>query len=159
MVDWQVIIEKHGPAVWQTSYRLLGNHADAANIRSLKPDESVILTIIGKGGPTGTTIVATRMLPGEDQIVIQERTADGKMITKMATVSALNDIGLSSPAILVIRTKKSDIDEFAKGDLDLEKFRQRVQLLTYPLLGGVDGNNNPLDIYYRLNTTGYSNMY
>ena len=31
MVDWQVIIEKHGPAVWQTSYRLLGNHADAAD--------------------------------------------------------------------------------------------------------------------------------
>jgi RNA polymerase sigma-70 factor (ECF subfamily) len=24
-------MEKHGPAVWQTSYRLLGNHADAAD--------------------------------------------------------------------------------------------------------------------------------
>ena len=31
MVDWQIIIDKHGPAVWQTSYRLLGNHADAAD--------------------------------------------------------------------------------------------------------------------------------
>lgn len=31
MVDWQVIIEKHGPAVWQTSYRLLGNHEDASD--------------------------------------------------------------------------------------------------------------------------------
>ena len=31
MVDWQVIIEKHGPTVWKTSYRLLGNHADAAD--------------------------------------------------------------------------------------------------------------------------------
>ena len=31
MVDWQVIIEKHGPVVWQTAYRLLGNHADAAD--------------------------------------------------------------------------------------------------------------------------------
>lgn len=31
MVDWQVIIKKHGPAVWQISYRLLGNHADAAD--------------------------------------------------------------------------------------------------------------------------------
>ena len=31
MVDWQVIIKKHGPAVWQTSYRLLGNHADVAD--------------------------------------------------------------------------------------------------------------------------------
>ena len=31
MIDWQVIIKKHGPVVWQTAYRLLGNHADAAD--------------------------------------------------------------------------------------------------------------------------------
>ena len=30
-VNWRLIIEKHGPAVWQTAYRLLGNHADAAD--------------------------------------------------------------------------------------------------------------------------------
>ena len=31
VIDWQVIIEEHGPAVWQTAYRLLGNRADAAD--------------------------------------------------------------------------------------------------------------------------------
>ena len=31
MIDWQSIINKHGPAVWQTAYRLLGNHTDAAD--------------------------------------------------------------------------------------------------------------------------------
>jgi len=31
VVDWQVIIKEHGPVVWQTAYRLLGNHADAAD--------------------------------------------------------------------------------------------------------------------------------
>lgn len=31
MIDWQAIIEEHGPAVWQTAYRLLGNDADAAD--------------------------------------------------------------------------------------------------------------------------------
>lgn len=31
MIDWQVVIKKHGPAVWQTAYRLLGNHTDAAD--------------------------------------------------------------------------------------------------------------------------------
>lgn len=31
MIDWQTIIEKHGPVVWQTAYRLLGNRADAAD--------------------------------------------------------------------------------------------------------------------------------
>jgi RNA polymerase sigma-70 factor (ECF subfamily) len=29
--DWQAIVEEHGPLVWQTAYRLLANHADAAD--------------------------------------------------------------------------------------------------------------------------------
>jgi hypothetical protein len=68
----------------------------------------------------------------------------------MVTGSALDDIGLSSPAVLVIRTKKSDIDEFAKGDLGFDQFRQRVQILTHPLLGGAVGGSgfNPYDNRY-----------
>lgn len=31
VVDWKIIIKEHGPAVWQTAYRLLGNDADAAD--------------------------------------------------------------------------------------------------------------------------------
>jgi RNA polymerase sigma-70 factor (ECF subfamily) len=31
VIDWQAIIKEHGPAVWQTAYRLLGNDADAAD--------------------------------------------------------------------------------------------------------------------------------
>jgi RNA polymerase sigma-70 factor (ECF subfamily) len=29
--DWQAIVRDHGPAVWQTTYRLLANHSDAAD--------------------------------------------------------------------------------------------------------------------------------
>jgi RNA polymerase sigma-70 factor (ECF subfamily) len=29
--DWQVIVEEHGPVVWQTAQRLLANEADAAD--------------------------------------------------------------------------------------------------------------------------------
>jgi RNA polymerase sigma-70 factor (ECF subfamily) len=29
--DWQAIVKDYGPTVWQTAYRLLGNHADAAD--------------------------------------------------------------------------------------------------------------------------------
>lgn len=29
--DWQVVVEEYGPLVWQTAYRLLANHADAAD--------------------------------------------------------------------------------------------------------------------------------
>jgi RNA polymerase sigma-70 factor (ECF subfamily) len=31
VIDWQIIIEKHGSAVWQTAYRLLGNGTDATD--------------------------------------------------------------------------------------------------------------------------------
>jgi len=31
VIDWQTIIEKHSPVVWQISYKLLGNRADAAD--------------------------------------------------------------------------------------------------------------------------------
>jgi len=31
VIDWQLIVKKHGPAVWQTAYRLLGNYTDAAD--------------------------------------------------------------------------------------------------------------------------------
>lgn len=31
MIDWQVIVRKYGPTVWQTAYRLVGNHTDAAD--------------------------------------------------------------------------------------------------------------------------------
>jgi RNA polymerase sigma-70 factor (ECF subfamily) len=29
--DWQVVVREYGPLVWQTAYRLLANHADAAD--------------------------------------------------------------------------------------------------------------------------------
>lgn len=29
--DWQAIVKDHGPAVWQTAYRLLGNRSDTAD--------------------------------------------------------------------------------------------------------------------------------
>jgi len=29
--DWQIIVTECGPLVWRTAYRLLGNHADAAD--------------------------------------------------------------------------------------------------------------------------------
>ena len=31
VIDWQIIIKEHGPVVWNTAYRLLGNSADAAD--------------------------------------------------------------------------------------------------------------------------------
>jgi hypothetical protein len=117
----------------------------ATNIRSLKPDESVVLTVTGIGGSTSAKIIAVTRA-GENQVLVKERDTDGKMITRLiqGTGKELNDIGLSSPAILVIRAKRSEIDDFAKGNLDFDKFRERVQVLTCPLLSGAVGSIDSL---------------
>ena len=31
MTDWSKVVREHGPIVWKTAYRLLGNDADAAD--------------------------------------------------------------------------------------------------------------------------------
>jgi hypothetical protein len=105
----------------------------AANIRILKPDESVVLSITGSG-VSSDKIVSMVDIPGTDQIlVVQEK--GGSKVTKVYKGGLPGDLQLSSPTVLVIRAKKSDIDGFAKGSLNLDSFRQRVQILSYPLLG------------------------
>jgi hypothetical protein len=125
----------------------------AANIRVLKPDESVILSITGSG--TSGKIISMQDLPGTDQtLVVQE--SGGKKITKIYQGGLPEDIKLSSPTMLVIRAKKSDIDSFAKGDLNSDKFREKVQILSYPLLGDNVADTTSSIIGAR--TTGVSNF-
>ena len=105
----------------------------AANIRILKPDESVILSITGSG-VSSDKIVGIIGYPGTDQKLVIEKSG-GKQITKVYTGGLPDDLQLSSPTVLVIRARKTDIDNFAKGGLNLDGFRQRVQIISYPLLG------------------------
>ncbi|UCF15207.1 MAG: hypothetical protein JSW59_17515 [Phycisphaerales bacterium] len=100
----------------------------ASNIRNLKSEESVILTITGRGNSGDPTMIVTRV-DGHNRI-----------IREPASVAA------GSPMVLVIRAKKADIDSFSNGDLDLGQFRQRVQVLSYPYLGG--GSSQHSDLFH-----------
>ena len=93
----------------------------AANIRALKPDESVILTVIGKAGQSATSAIERLYEEGHSRHIITT--------TRAKT-------GFSSPAVLTIRTKKSDIDAFANGTLSFDQFTQKILLLSYSYLGG-----------------------
>jgi hypothetical protein len=46
-------------------------------------------------------------------------------------MSGFGGAGASGATVLTIRAKKSDIDTFAKGELDYEQFRPKVQIFTY----------------------------
>jgi hypothetical protein len=115
----------------------------AKNIRNLKSDESVILTVAGGGESAGTKITAINVA-GNNQVIVEEKSADGKSKMRIINGNTLDDIGLSTQTVLVIRAKRSDIDAFAKDELDLDKFRTHVQMFTYPYLGSVKVRGNSL---------------
>lgn len=96
----------------------------AANIRTLKPDESVILTIRGYEPAAAVRTVPTLGTGPDTRIHITHK-----------SVVQVDEMGFFSPTVLTIRAKKSDIDAFSKGQLDFDQFRQNTQTLTYPYLG------------------------
>jgi hypothetical protein len=98
----------------------------ASNIRSLKPDESVIITVTGSSASSKTTGIA---IAGRGLVLKQNN--DNKSVSIVTPNTPLiGDWGTSSSTLLIIRAKKSDIDAFAEGDSDIDKFRQRVQIFT-----------------------------
>ncbi len=117
----------------------------AANIRAVKSDESVILTVTGKGSQSaGVTIQAI----GRGEILVEDKY---NKTVSIVEAPSLSDIGFSSPTVLVIRAKKSDIETFAKGQYDFDQFRQRTQLLLYPFLGasvGGPSRSSPTNVIY-----------
>lgn len=101
----------------------------AANIRNLTPDEAVVLTVTGR--PVEGKIESIRTVPGTNHIIVSSggttTVFEGGLPESLQTMSA--------PTVLTIRAKRSDIDAFAQGDVTLDQFRQRVQVLSHPQLG------------------------
>jgi hypothetical protein len=126
----------------------------AANIRSLKPDESVILTVTGSGESAGARVSAIHSrgasLSQRNQVVVQEKGGDGTVKARVVEAPSSGQTPYFSPTALVIRAKKSDIDEFGKGNLDVDQFRQRAQVLACPYLSGASGRGDALNPYYGL---------
>jgi len=94
---------------------LINTLKHAANIRTLKPDESVIVTV-GTGSQPGSHLSLYYLyqdMPGAGRLAIgQERC-------------------FPNHSILIIRASKESIDSFSKGEMDFAEFRERVQLFTY----------------------------
>ena len=92
----------------------------AANIQALKSDELVILTIFGRASQSGRTIGRS------------SRSTRGRGISRMGTTRTAGAKTSSfSTTVVTIRTKKSDIDAFSKGELDFDQFHERTQIITH----------------------------
>jgi hypothetical protein len=91
---------------------------NAANIRDLKADESITVSVFGGVTTVGPRphVSIRRGGGGSSAVMEEEREAP------------------EPPArgtILTIRVKKSDVDAFAKGKLTLDEFRKRAGMAIY----------------------------
>lgn len=103
----------------------------AANIRGLKTDEWVTV-VVRSSAPavliTGTIVTRSTIetSPAASDPSASTRTG---VRTSSATLPVVEQPGQAT--FLTIRAKKSDIDSFAKDQLNYDQFRQRVQTVKY----------------------------
>jgi hypothetical protein len=90
----------------------------AANIRALKPDQLVILTVIGEKNRSGATNTQS----------FSYGRSTGSRSRRIVQTAPEAETGSIVPTVLTICAKKSDIDAFAKGELDYEQFRKRIEI-------------------------------
>jgi len=94
----------------------------AANIRNLKPADSVIITVKGRdvAGPA-------LFFKAEAPLTLPQ---GSKTTGVYISSSKVAEMSLASSTVLIIRAKKSDIDAFSKDELDFDLFCQRLQIFT-----------------------------
>ncbi|HUW20214.1 MAG TPA: hypothetical protein VMW16_13030 [Sedimentisphaerales bacterium] len=97
----------------------------AANIRALEPDQWLIVTVIGASQPRNISMVAVART---SSVIVHDKDQN---VTKIYAGGVPTDIASSSPTVMTIRAKKVDADAFAAGELDLDAFREKVQIYTY----------------------------
>ncbi len=102
--------------VSQLKDTLLEALKNAANIRDLKPDDSVTICVFGGAGAGRTQVRSTTKrgaTPSPD-------------LANNVWVMTDHNGGPTRGTILTLRVKKSDADAFAKGKLTLEEFRKKL---------------------------------
>jgi hypothetical protein len=102
----------------------------AANIRGLKTDEWV--TIVVRSSAPAVIITGTFVTRSTSENSPAASNPSASLRTGVGTSSALPATEVPGQAtFLTIRAKKSDIDSFAKDQLNYDQFCQRVQSVKY----------------------------
>ena len=107
--------------VSQLKDTLLEALKNAANIRDLKPDDSVTICVFGGAG-AGRTQVRSATKRGA---------TPSPDVDTHVWVLGDHNAGPTRGTILTLRVKKSDADAFAKGKLTPEEFRKKAKIAAY----------------------------
>jgi hypothetical protein len=130
---WRPPREKYdAEQIEELKRELIKSLKHAANIRNLKSDEWVILTVTGAGRKSNEYISTYFKSPTDSASSASRYSGGGYSYSGGGGYS---ETGPSSAMVHTIRAKKSDVDAFAKGDLGYDKFREKVQIFSYPYLG------------------------
>ena len=115
----------------------------AANIRNLKADEWVILSVTGAGQQAGRVFgyefgksVPRPTQPSGRGVYGGGAGGFGGYGGGFGSgfgfgMGGFGGEGFPSSTVLTIRAKKSDVDAFAKGELDFEQFQKQVKIIMY----------------------------
>ena len=117
--------------------RIIKSLKHAANIRNIKPEEWIILTVHGAGRKNSgfVTIHSQNM---SKSISSSRGTGYGSAYGFGGGAGGGGGMMMgpdqkqpSQGSVMTIRAKKSDVDDYAGGKLDLEQFKEKVQILVY----------------------------
>ena len=113
-----------------------------ANIRNLKENEWIIVTVSG-GGQQGSEMFIYEMRKQIPSGLSPSDTGGGYVgsygfgggagggVAVGGGTMGFGGEGVSRGTVMTIRAKKSDVDDFAKGKLNFEEFQEKVKILTY----------------------------
>ena len=104
---------------------------NATHIRSLKPDEAIVVVVTGPGSGRSETphrMPATPATPSTTGQSARTNKAGG-----MARAGRERSTTAASrgETIMTVRVKKADVDAFAQGKLDANDFRKKAKLFVY----------------------------
>lgn len=105
---------------------LLDALKDASNIRHLKPEDWITVCVMGTANAKQVQngVVAGG---GASAGIATADPTGGQPVLQWKTV----EFAPGGKTVMTLRVKKSDVDDYAKGDLDAAKFQKRVSITTY----------------------------
>jgi len=105
---------------------------NATNIRNLKPNDSVTVCVFGGASPGALRFAAT----AKGALAAGEEPEEPR---PWPTPPGQPYRGPAAGTMMTIRVKKTDVDDFAKGKLNLDEFHKKAKISNYT--GGVGGGD------------------
>jgi len=123
-LDEKLEKKQYAEKVEEVKKELIKSLKHAANIRILQPDEWVLLMVTGEGRQS----TEVTLYENSSMMALSSYSTPGGIAYNE---DSLGLMGYPLAMTITIRAKKADVDAFAKGELDFDKFREKVQIFSY----------------------------